>query len=95
MNNNAKQTAPVPSDMAAVNYLLRKIPADSRRTFQRAFQVLELLASVAFAPVSVVKGAIATGAIKDGSGSGSCIEKILKNCPFYSCNILCKGQCCH
>ena len=70
-----------PSYMPAVNSILRDIPASSLRTFQRAFIVTELLASVSFSMNNIIQGAICTGAIKDGSGSGPCYEKILENCP--------------
>jgi hypothetical protein len=70
-----------PIYMPPVNHILRNVPADSRRTFQRAFMVTELLASVAFSRNNIIKGAIATGAIKDGSGSGCYVERMLENCP--------------
>ena len=65
--------------MPAVNYILRNIPADSRRTFARAFMVTELLASVAFSRNNIIQGAIATGEIKDGSDCN--VERMLENCP--------------
>ena len=74
--------------MPAVNHILRDVPANSRRTFIRAFMVTELLASVAFSRNNIIQGAIATGAIKDGSGSGCHIERMLENCPVIKsyCN---------
>ena len=75
------QTAPKPIYLAAVNHILRNIPADSRRTFIRAFQVQELAASTAFSMINVCQGAIATGAIKNGSGNGPSYERMLSNCP--------------
>ena len=75
------QKAPKPYYLAAVDHLLRNIPADSRRTFIRAFQVQELAASTAFSMSNVCQGAIAAGAIKNGSGDGPSYERMLSNCP--------------
>ena len=86
----------MPAYMDAVERILRNgcnlLPADSRGTFLRSFQVQEFVASVAFSRSNIVYGCIATGSIKNGSGSG---PSILNNCLIANKGHLFKGYQCH